>query len=245
MQYVDRSFNKWDPAKPLVATRQMTLLGHEIAGGDPISDLKDANDVDIDSGVLRRLWMTRWADYAEDLRPTAEEETHGEGREWMDDADGVSVTEGENGWYTIQAAWLGEEGEKVHGAEAAEARTLEVRTTGDTKGIDYAHSGGGWYLITGPGVPEGLKVKGEEAAKEKVKELREAGTTQPVIEPLEGHAALVLVTEEDDDFIVSAPWLDAPERFADAAAAEARQAALREAGPPEGWEPSAEDTPGE
>lgn len=246
MQYVDRSFNKWDPAKPLVATRQMTLLGHEIAGGDHISDLKDANDVAIDSGVLRRLWMTRWADYSEDLRPTAEEETHGEGREWMDATeDGVSVTEGENGWYTIHAAWLGEDGEKVHGAEAAETRTAEVRETGDTKGIDYAHSGGGWYLITGPGVPDGLKVKGEDAAKAKVKELREAAA-EPVLDPVEGHAALVVVSVEgeapDEEYVVTAPWLDGPERFADAAVAEARQAALREAGPPEGWEPSAEDT---
>jgi hypothetical protein len=187
--------------------------------------------------------MTRWADYAEDLRPTAEEETHSDGREWMDATeDGVSVTEGVDGGYTIHAAWLGEDGEKVHGAEAAEARTAEVRETGDTKGIDYTHIAGGWYLITGPGIPEGLKVKGKDAVKEKVKELREAATTEPVIEPLEGHDALVLITEDDDDFVVSAPWLDAPERFADVAAAEARQAALREAGPPEGWEPSAEDT---
>jgi hypothetical protein len=172
MQYVDRTFGKFDPAKPLVATRQMTLLGKDIKGGDPISDLVDANDVKIDSGILCRLWMTRWADYSEDFRPTPELETQGEGREWMDEADGVSVTEGDNGWYTINAAWLGEDGEKVHGIEAAEARAVEVRETGDTKGVEYTHSGGGWYLVSAPWLDEPVKVKGEEAAKEKAAELR-------------------------------------------------------------------------
>lgn len=228
MQYVNRTFGLFDPTKPLVATRQMTLLGHEVTGGDLISDLKDANDVPIDSGVLRRLWMTRWADYKDDHRPTAELETHGEGREWMDlTEDGVAVTEGENGWYTITAPWLGEDGEKVHGAEAAEARVTEVRETGDTKGIEYAHSGGGWYTITGPGVPDGLKVKGEDTAKAKVKELRQP-TNEPVLEPVEGHAALVIVSVEgegeDAEHVVNAPWLEAPERFADADAAEVAQA---------------------
>lgn len=173
MQYVDRTFGKFDPTKPLLAARQMTLLGHEVKGGDPISGLKDANDVPIDVGVLTRLWMTRWAHYDEDFRPTPELETQGEGREWMDEADGVTVTEGDNAWYTIRAPWLGEDGEKVHGAEEAQVRAAELREAGDTKGVEYAHTGGGWYQVTAPWLPEAVKVKGEEAAKAKAVELRE------------------------------------------------------------------------
>lgn len=176
-QYVDRTFGKFDPAKPLVATRQMTLLGHEVTGGDPISELKDDNDVPIDSGILCRLWMTRWADYTDDYTPTPELETLGEGREWMDEADGVSVTEGENGYFTVHAAWLGEGDtrgtEKVHGVAAAEARTAEVRLLGDTKGVEFFHSGGGTFTVTAPWLEEPIKVKGKDAAEAQAQELRE------------------------------------------------------------------------
>ena len=232
-QYRDRTFGKFDAAKPLVAKRQMTLLGNQLAPGDAIPE-----GVGVD--VARRLWMSHFLTYAEDYRPTPEQETHGAGREWMDEADGVSVTEGENGWFLVQAAWLGE-GEKVHGAEAAEARAAEVRAEGDDKGITYAHSGGGWYLITGPGVPDDTKVKGEEAAKARVAELRAAAGGLSAVTDTD---ALVVITVEDDEYVVTAPWLEAPERFADAEAADLRQKALRAEGPPQGWTPSAEDAAG-
>lgn len=241
MQYVNRTFGLFDTTKPVVATRQMTLLGHEVTGGQVISSLKDENDVPIDSDVLRRLWLSRWADYESDYTPTPELETHGPGREWMDEAEGVAVTEAD-GVFTIRAAWLGEDGETVEGEEAAQDRAAEVRLAGDTYGIGYAHSGGGWYLITGPGVPADLKVKGEEAAKAKAEELRAAHRP---LEPVSETDALVVITVEDDDFIVTAPWLEAPERFAEAEAADARQAELRQDGPPEGWVASAENPTGE
>lgn len=57
------------------------------------------------------------------------------------------------------------------------------------------------------------------------------------LEPVEGIAAFVLVSiGADDEFIVTAPWLDEPETYTDSALAEGRQAELREVGPPEGWE---------
>lgn len=233
VQYRDRTFGKFDVNKPLVAQRQMTLLGESLKPGDP---LPEATDV----GIGRRLWLSHHATYAEDFRPTAEQATHGSGREWMDEAEGVSVTEGENGWFTVHAAWLGEEGEKVRGAEAAEARAAEVRAEGDTKGITYAHSGGGYYLITGPGVPENTKVKGEEAAKAKVAELR-AGA-QPSETPETDHKAEV--EADGDDFLVKAPWLETPERFASEDDAKARADALNVAGPPEGWTPAPAETEG-
>lgn len=175
--YRERSFGLFDPSKPLVAGRQMTLDGEELQGGDPIS-------TDVDEGARRRLWMVEHAHYAEDWTPTPEvkvpeSELKGEVDDtWMAEADGVTVEAGENGYYTIQASWLGEDGEKVHGREAALARAVEVRETGDTKGVTYAHSGGGWYEVKAPWLEEPVKVKGEDAAREKAVELRGQAPSQ-------------------------------------------------------------------
>lgn len=168
--YRQRSFGLFDPSKPLVAGRQMTLGEHELAGGDPIPE-------DVEEGIRRRLWMVEHAHYKEDWTPTPEEKVAAPGpgdedRSWMDEADGVTVVEGENGWYTLQASWLGEDGEKVHGADAAQARAVEVREAGDTKGVTYTHTGGGNYAVSAPWLDEPVKVKGKEAAEEKAKELR-------------------------------------------------------------------------
>jgi hypothetical protein len=234
-QYRDRTFAKFDPTKPLVAQRQMTLLGVEVGGGDPIAE-------DVPTEVRRRLWMTHHATYAEDLRPTAEQEVHGPDLAWMDPADGVGVTAGDNGWYEVKADWAAE-AEKVHGTEAAQARATELRTEGDDKGVKVEPGKGGWFVITAPGA-EPLKIKGKAAAAAKAQELRDAITpAQPV--SVEEAAALVVVTPDDDEFLVTAPWLEGSERFADSEAAEARQAALRAAGPPEGWTPAADDHTGE
>lgn len=193
MQYVDRTFGKFDKTKPLVALRQMTLLGHEVAGGDPISELKDGNGVPLDSGILCRLWMTRWADYAEDVRPTPE---------------------------------------------------LAAPTDpDDTTGVAYSHTGGGWYSVTAPWLDDPIKVQGAAAAEAKAEELRAAHAA--LLQPLDDLLASVLVAEEDETFTVTAPWLENPELFATAELAEARQAQLREEGPPEGWGPSTSSPSGE
>jgi hypothetical protein len=164
--YRPRNFGSFDPSKPLVAGRQMPLNGKLLAGGDPIP-------ADTDEGIKRRLWMVEHAHYAEDYTPTPELKTHGEDLAWMDEDRGVTVTAGENGWHTITAPWLPEEGEKVRGAENAETRATELREAGDTKGVEYEHTGGGWYTITAPFLSEPIKVKGEEEAKAKAVELRE------------------------------------------------------------------------
>jgi hypothetical protein len=170
--YRQRTFAGFDPSKPLVAGRQMQLLEHELQGGDPIPE-------DVEEGIRRRLWMVEHVHYAEDWTPTPElpakegelgADANPDG--WMVEADGVSATAGENGWYTLHASWLGEDGENVHGAEAAQARATELREAGDTKGVTYAHTGGGWYAVEAPWLDEPLKVKGEEAAIEKAEELR-------------------------------------------------------------------------
>lgn len=58
--------------------------------------------------------------------------------------------------------------------------------------------------------------------------------------PIDGPAGLVLITIDDDFFVVNAPWLGSPEPFATSEEAEARQLELRKAGSPEGWEPAEE-----
>jgi hypothetical protein len=243
-QYRDRTFSKFDPTEPLTAQRQMTLHNVEVKRGDSVYDKVP----DLSTEVCRRLWMTHHATYTKDYTPTAEQVTHGEGKEWMDEADGVSVVEGDNGWFTIQASWLGD-GEKVRGAEAAETRATEVRSIGDTKGVSYAHTGGGWYSVTAPWLTEPEKVKGEDTAKARVAELIAGGKPETHLEEISATDALVLVSIEgeadDAEYVVNAPWLDAPERFVDPDAAEARQKALREAGPPEGWEPAVDGNTGE
>lgn len=74
---------------------------------------------------------------------------------------------------------------------------------------------------------------------------RAGGDDDKELEPVEGHAASVLVSIDDDMFVVNAPWLESPEPFDNAEAAEARQAELREEGPPEGWKPADDGAPGE
>lgn len=64
------------------------------------------------------------------------------------------------------------------------------------------------------------------------------------IQPVEGQAALVLVTvDEDGKHVVSAPWLDATEAYDDAELADVRQAEIREEGPPDGWKPEEDIAP--
>lgn len=96
------------------------------------------------------------------------------------------------------------------------------------------------------GVPGGLvEVDAESAEAAPAPELAAPpADLAGQMEPVEGVAAQVLVTVEDFDgtpgYVVSAPWLDESETYADQDVAGARQLELREAGPPEGWEPSAD-----
>lgn len=93
---------------------------------------------------------------------------------------------------------------------------------------------GGRYTITAPWLDEPLIVRGKVNAEKAFDDLKAAGPPKE-LDPVEGHAASVLITIEGEKFIVNAPWLEAPEEFDDAAAAEARQGELRAEGPPDGW----------
>jgi len=170
--YRQRTYAGFDPSKQLVAGRQMMLLDALLQGGDKIS-------MDVDEGIRRRLWMVEHAHYEEDWRPTPEvmvdpdkeQETESD-LAWMDPLDGVTVTEGENGWYDVKADWAAE-AEKVHGADAARERAIALREAGDDKGVTITHTGGGWYEVKAPWVEEAEKVQGKEAAEARADELRQ------------------------------------------------------------------------
>jgi hypothetical protein len=177
--YRQRNFGMFDATKQLVAGRQMSLLEHELGAGDPIP-------MEVDEGVRRRLWMVEHAHYEEDYTPTPEMLVHPDGLAWMDPADGVAVTEGDNGWYEVKADWK-DEAEKVHGEEAARSRVIELREAGDDKGVTLVHTGGGWYSIAVPGLDEPVKVKGLDAATVKAQEYRDAigkPEPEPIGEPV-------------------------------------------------------------
>ena len=90
-------------------------------------------------------------------------------------------------------------------------------------------------------------VHGEANARERAAELREqgppaaeAGDDDAELDAVDEISAQVLVSIEGDKHVVNAPWLEAPEPFDDEGEAAERQHELREAGPPDGWEPPAE-----
>lgn len=166
---------------------------------------------------------------------------------WIAGGTQTTVTGGEGGWYEVTAPWL-DEPEKVQGREAAEARQRELHDAGEPDshhGVTLTAGDNGWFEVKADWADEAEKVHGEEAARDRAAELRAEGAPDE-IEPVDGPAALVLVTQENDEvWMVTAPWLDEPRRFTSVEDAEADQAAVREAGPPEGWDAPADETPGD
>lgn len=166
--------------KPLVAAKARTINGKDLQPGDLI-------DADLPTATLMRLWMTGLAVYEDVFRPTpVAEPSEGEEEQvdpnaWKIRADGVDVTEGDNGWYVLKADWT-DEAEKVRGHEAAEARVAELRATPEYArgGVAIDETGGGWYQITAPWLAEPVKVQGADKAHEKAMEiLADKGKTPP------------------------------------------------------------------
>lgn len=220
----------FDPNRPLVAARDFTFAGEEFKPGDPFP--KPGTPPDF---FARRLIARQYEALAVNhAAPDADEAA-------LDEA--IKITGPSGGRYTITAPWLDEPmvvRGKVPAFEAydkikAEGAPLGWIEGGTETGVEEA--GGGWYHITAPWLDEPEKVQGREAAEARQLELHAAGAPVKELEAVEGHAASVLISvEADGSFTVNAPWLEAPEAFTDSAAAEARQAELRDAGPPEGWE---------
>lgn len=134
------------------------------------------------------------------------------------------------------------ERERAAAAEAERQRAAQEEAAKATEGDSFTATKGrgGWYSITGPGISsdDPVKVQGDEARDAKLAELAKAHTeAQPLTElqPVEGIAAQVLVYVGDNEWTVTAPWLESGEPFNNGEAAEARQAELRAEGPPAGW----------
>lgn len=136
-----RTVAAFDPERQLVAARRMTVEGKEIAATEDIP-------MKIDAGARRRLWLVRHADYREDVLPTPvdpeAENALGEtgrnaedARDWMAEADGVTVEGPKGSWYSIIADWL-EEPVKAQGEDDAKAKAAELRAEGPPPPADDA-----------------------------------------------------------------------------------------------------------
>ncbi len=175
-----RTHAAFDPKRKLVAGRRQTVHGNELNTGDAYPKDKDGEDL-VDEGTRRRLWVTHWANYAEDHRPTPVDNSApaapGEADAalgddaWMAEDRGVTVLKDENGWYELNADWL-EEPVKAHGVAAAKDKTEELR---ETRGVALAHVGGGVYEIAAEWAEEPEKIKGKALAEARAEELRAAG----------------------------------------------------------------------
>lgn len=125
--YIDRTYGKFDPERQLVALRQMTLMDDELNGGDPI----DAEKVPQD--IRCRLWMTRYADYVEDYRPTQELPVTADESASDDGGDGepplVEYVHSGGGWYLVKAPWL-DEPVKIKGEAAAKEEVARLIAAG-------------------------------------------------------------------------------------------------------------------
>jgi hypothetical protein len=167
---------------------------------------------------------------------------------FIEGGSAVTVEGGEGGWYEVNAPWL-DAPEKVQGREDAEARQRQLHEAGEPdtyKGYTLSEGDNGWWHITKDGVDDvALNVQGEDNARTAVEQLRAGETPEDTalpeewateLQPVEGYAATVLVTQDGDKFTVTAGGRE-PEIFDTAEAAEARQTELRAGEPPEGWTP--------
>lgn len=233
----------FDNSKTLIATRNMTVEGHEVHAGKPLPG-------DLSKGLRMRLWVTRRVVYEADYRPTPTAEPESE----------VRVTEAGGGWYQVEAPWLAEP-EKVQGKDKAEARAAELREAGDPKGVHVEGGDGGWFEVRADWLADPAKIQGREAADEHAAQLRAEGPpegwnagdeplTAEAIEAAKAgaagdanatetpdHAALVELAEEGSNgwYVISAPWMADGLKIRGKDKAEAELARIREEGPPEGW----------
>lgn len=118
MKPMDRRLTprRFDADTQLVARRAMLVDGKELNRGDPIP-------MSIPANTRMRLWMSARAVYEKDFRPTPQ----------VGDAENpgpeVTITHEGGPWYVVKASWL-EEGERIKGKAAAEARKEELEAEG-------------------------------------------------------------------------------------------------------------------
>jgi hypothetical protein len=206
---------RFDAKRDFVAAKAFPFNGQQLQAGDPFP--KDG----VPGYKLGTLYGARMINFA----PEAEAPV-----------DPVQVQGGDGGWFTVTAPWL-EEPIKVRGTARANREADKLRREGEPPyhhGVAIHEGENGWWAVEADWMDEAEKVHGEEAARARAAELRAEGPppdprTSPTVTP---------PAEEGGMFIVNAPWLEEAVEFSDGTDAEAHLIALRDAGPPDGWEPA-------
>lgn len=227
----------FDIKKPLVAAREFTFAGDKYAKGDQFPRLGKADSFN------HRLIKRQYESLA--VNHTAE----------ADPADApIQMTGPQGGRYTITAPWL-EKPEIVRGKANADKRLAELTAEGAPLGfiaggseVTVEGGDGGWFEVNAPWLDEPEKVQGREAAEARQRFLHDGkpegfkpkSDDDKELEEISETDALVIISIDGDAYTLTAPWLEAPETFDNAEAADARQAEVRAAGPPEGWTPAPE-----
>jgi hypothetical protein len=150
----------FDPTKPLSAARFFEAYDLTFQPGDDVPAAAlgaDRGEKELDFETALRLWLVGYLVYKKDATPTPAE-TAAEAAERL-----VKMEDVGGGWWLITTPW-GNEGEKVQGKDAAEARRQEIVVKGDTKGVVVTAGGGGWYSITAPWLDDPVRVQGKAAA---------------------------------------------------------------------------------
>lgn len=206
---------RFDPARDFVAARSFDYAEQQLQAGDPF--VKDG----VPAYKLGNLYGARMIDFA----PEAEAAP-----------DPVQISGGEGGWYNVTAPWL-ESPIRVQGTARANREAAKLRREGEPPhhhGVGIEEGQNGWWAVKPDWLAEPISVHGEQAAREEAARLRSLGPppdprTSPTVTP---------PADEGGMFLVNAPWLEEAVPFADGTTAEAHRIALREAGPPAGWQPA-------
>lgn len=212
---------RFDKNRTLTAARGFIFAGRSYSPGDPFPHPDDGN---IPDRLKARQYEARAVNMGDAIPP-----------------DPIHMIGPKGGRYQVHAPWL-DKPIIARGLAVAQKTIAKLRENGPPLGwieggseVTISGGKGGWYKVSAPWLDEPVNVHGHEDAAALQLEIHKAGP--PLLDPVEGPAAFVLVSvEEGGQFVVHAPWLK-PEVFADAKAAEERQAEIREAGPPDGWTP--------
>lgn len=209
--------------REFVVARGFTFLADEFSVGDPFP--KDRAD----ARRLRLLYDSRAINFA------PEREEGGEAAP----ARLVTIERDPPAFYLISAPWL-DEPLRIRGKVKAEEAAAKLEDEGEPAhhhGVALTAGENGWWEVKADWADEAEKVHGEDAARERAAQLRKDGAPPA---PPEVDERVTLIEGEADGpnaskFIVDAPWLEEPEIIDTREDADARQFALRDAGPPEGW----------
>lgn len=212
---------RFDASRGLVAARGFTFLGHDYEAGDPFPI---AGSDPIPIAKLKTIYGSRFVNHTDKTVTTRTEA-----------GDPVTMEATGGGYYDIAAPWL-DEPIRVRGKAKAEAEAAALREAGEPSyhhGVGVYEVDNGWWEVQADWSADPEKVHGEQAARERAAEIRREG---PPPDPRTD----VTIFEQDDIFFVNAPWAEAATPAGSRADAEAEQQRLREAGPPEGWQPAPE-----